>query len=164
METKHKRPVSVWIAQIILFVCGLLSLLSLSVTVLWLFGNRGGAGFLIFLFPMVFSLALAALYLGGFYGMATRRAWGRWTGIAALSLVVIGSLYSQVYRVTGPMQYYEYKNGAERFGGFIGGAIVFGLFLWLVLHLAFSKRVTEFFSPFASPEIEEPPPPPTFGD
>ena len=161
MEIKPKRPVSVWIAQIILFIATLLMLLSTALTAFILASSRTTAA-LGLLIPIVFTLGLAALFFFGFWGMVKRRSYGRWLGVAGLSLCLLFSVISQMFPVDGPLQRYEYKNDAERFGGLIGGAIMFGLFLWLILHLAFSKRVTEFFSPAASPEIGEPPPPPTF--
>lgn len=163
METKQKRPVSIWIAQILLAIVVLFMLFSAGLTVLILVGS-GSMAALGLLIPIAFSLGLGALFFFGFWGMAKRKSYGRWLGVAGLSLCLLFSLIAQLFPVDGPMQRYEYKNGAERFGGFIGGAIMFGLFLWLILHIALSKRVTEFFSPFASSEIEEPPPPPTFND
>jgi len=163
MESKPKRPVSVWVAQIILSIVVLLMLLSLAMTIFIIFAG-GATSSIVLIIPILFSVAVAAFYFAGVYGMAIRRSWGRWLGVTALSLCLIFSTIAQLFPVDGPMQRYEYKNGAERFGGFIGGAIIFGLFLWLILHLALSKRVTEFFAPVASPEIDEPPPPPTFED
>jgi hypothetical protein len=162
MENKPKRPVSVWIAQIILLLGVLFSALLVVVGAL-LWGKSGTLAVVEFV-PLLISLGLAAFFFFAFWGMAKRQRYGRWLGVAALSLTLLVSLLGQIFPAEGPLERYEYKNSAERLGGIIGGLTIFGLFLWLILHVAFSKRVTEFFNSATTTEIYEPPSLPTFDD
>jgi hypothetical protein len=161
MENKPKRPVSVWIAQILLS----LACLWVSALMVWaaIFMFRGG-GTITIIIPILFLLAFPAFFFFGVFGMARRRRWGRWLGVAGLSLLFLSALGGQVVGPDGPLHYYAYKNAAEFAGGLMGSLVMFGLLLWLILRLALSEHVTNFFSPPIATTFDEPPPPPTFAD
>ena len=90
MAPHRKRPISVWIAQI-------------------LFGLYGGGGVLIvlwglyqglsegikspelFFFTTVGILAFVSLFCAGFWGMAIRKPWGRWLGVAGVVVLLIAT-------------------------------------------------------------------------
>jgi hypothetical protein len=162
MERKIKRPLSVWIAQIILLLFSLMFLLTIFLPVAT--GLLAGRiEFLYALLPLAFSLTFITVSLVGFTGMVNRKRYGRWIGVGVLALFLAASIFGQVYRPQGPMEYYEYKNTAEVIGALIAQIVLGGLFLFLILHLAFAKKTTAFFSTGKIPaDLPGPPLPPTF--
>jgi len=163
MENRPKRPASVWIAQILLTIPALAVLFMFFMILLNLPIALRSFG-IIAIIPLIISGFFSGLCFVAVWGMAKRKSYGRWTGVASLSVMFLMSIVGQIVRPQGPMQYYEYKNDAERFGGFIGSTVIWGLFLWLILHVALSKRVTKFFAPIESPLSDVPPPPPSFDE
>jgi len=54
-------------------------------------------------------------------------------------------LYTQLFRTAGPYQRYEYANAAQMFGAFLALSLIHVMFLILIVRLAFSKKVNQFF-------------------
>ena len=162
MKNKSKRPISIWIAQILISIPTLLFFALALMQFVAMLGSLSSGRALLLIIPILFILGFAFLFSVSIWGMAKRRTYGRWLGVVSLSLMMLFSLAGQLIQPAGPMEYYQYKNSAERFGGFVGAVIMFGLFLWLILHIAFAKSVAAFFSPTESPLSSLPPPPPSF--
>ena len=163
METKPKRPLSVWIAQFLLIVFTLIFTASLVTGVMGLIGS-GSAPNLGFLLVVALNIGIVIALLAGFWGMVQRRSYGRWTGVIMLALMFVLSVLAQILQPEGPLQRYEYKNSTERWSGGFAQVMFGGLFLFLILHLAFAKKVTDFFTPPAEPPKSIPPPPPSFDE
>jgi hypothetical protein len=132
------RPVSVWIAQAIIFllaaVWGLAGLVNLYVVLV----NRLGITF-----PIVsgaVSLLCSVLFLVGFRGLVKRRAYGRWIAVGGLSLVFIAGVLNSF------AAFNRYPDTAKALGAFAVGLIVFGPLGFLVYRLARGARENAFFS------------------
>lgn len=146
MSDRVSRPPTIWLTQTILALFSLLLLGAAALNLVMLLGGAGGgvpilavaAGSLI---PLGFVLLL----LAAFWGLAKRKVYGRWLGLLSLALLWALILLGQLLRPAGPLRYYEYNSAAELAGAAIFYVFIHGLFLVLVVSLAFSKRVDEFF-------------------
>lgn len=160
MENKPRRPISVWIAQILLAIFILIFLLPLVLVLLAPVGI-GSISIIGMAFMMLLYLGVTALLIASFWGMARRRPYGRWLGLAVLSLMFVFSIFGQIIRPPGPMPYAEYENSTQATAGTVTQIVMIGLFLFLLLHLAFAKSVTAFFSSGTDaqlPDTSQPPP------
>ncbi len=103
--------------------------------------------------PSLLRVAIGILVLGGvvllllvaFWGLVRRKMYGKWLGLPSLILLWLVVLYIQLARPSGPLKYYEYNSPAELVGAVMMGLFLSGLFLILILRLAFSKKVNRFF-------------------
>lgn len=137
---RPKRPPSVWIAQIVLTLFALVFIFLPLLVV----GNIPVSLFiLVYLFVMFVLLVI--LPIASVIGMAKRKSWGRWIGVGVLSFVFLISAISQILRPEGPVQRYEYSNTTQMISGVTAQVVLTGLFLLLILRLAFAKRVSRFF-------------------
>lgn len=139
-QEKPKRPPSVWIAQILL---SLIACVFLAFPLLLVVMNVP-LSFLFFL--SVFFIIFVVLPIFSVVGMAKRKNWGRWIGVGVLSILFILVVLGQLIQPEGPLDYYEYENTTQRISGIVTSVIIFGLFLLLILRLAFAKKVSQFFS------------------
>src|SRR5688572_4363572 len=97
MSPKSKRPVSVWIAQLLLGIYGAGS----ALVVLWGLYSALAEGIPnpgLFLFTTVGILTFAAVFIGGLWGMAIRKPWGRWLVVAGLAVLLIATAITQTSR------------------------------------------------------------------
>ena len=97
MLPKSKRPVSVWIAQIIL------GIYALGIALITLWGlyrglTEGIPNPELYLVTTVGVLTFVGVFFGGVWGMAMRKPWGRWLGVAGLSILLIGAGITQTSR------------------------------------------------------------------
>ncbi len=160
MAQKRKRPISVWIAQIIIgiYAAGMLLLLLWS---LYAALTRGVANAEGYFMALVMNATFVAIFGGAFIGLAKGERWGRWLGVAALSILAIGAAITQTSRRL---------SGAEDDTGLFSPYLVFSIIVvvgitLLVYLLAAGDASEEFFNgkPVeASDPINVPPPPPTF--
>lgn len=163
MEERVRRPISVWIAQIVLLIFAVMFIVILVVSL----AAPANAGIPIagMLIAIAINLFLSSLCLASFVGMARRKRYGRWIGVTVLSLFLISVILGSLQRPAGPYSYYEYSNATQRIAGIATEIVLTGLFLLLILRLAFAKRVTAFFGPVVpTGSATPPPPPPTFDD
>lgn len=163
MVNKVKRPISVWIAQILLIIFVLIFTSSLVFGVLGLLSSPGSFNFG-FLIAIVFNFGFVLVFLAAFWGMAQRRSYGRWTGVIVLSLMFVLTVVSQIAQPSGPIKPYEYSNSTEKMAGFMTQMVMSALFLFLIVQLAFATKVRAFFTPPVEPLQFIPPPPPSFDD
>ena len=163
MKNKIKRPISVWIAQTILVIFALLFILTLLFALMaTIFSPKFSVvGAIITWF---INILLVTLFLSSVWGMGQRKRYGRWLGVGMLSIILVFFTFSQMVQPAGPVEYYEYDNAAQRLGGLIAQVVFFGLFLWLILHLSFSKKVKAFFATTSTTLSSDPPPPPNFDE
>ena len=145
MENKPKRPASVWIAQILLAIFILIFLLPL-VMVLLLPVGTGSISIIGIAIMMLLYFGVTTLLIASFWGMACRRPYGRWLGLAELSLLFVFSILGQMMTPPGPVPYAEYENTTQAIAGTVTQLVMCGLFLFVLVHLAFAKSVTAFFS------------------
>jgi len=89
-------------------------------------------------------LSFLALLVSAFWGLVKRKWYGKWLSVISLSFTWLLMLVGAVFRPSGPLEYYEYENNTQKIAGFITQATILGLFLLLILYLAFSKRVAAF--------------------
>ena len=132
-----KRPVSVWIAQVIMFllatIWGLAGLLNLYVVLV----NSLRGTFAIV--SGVVSLLCSVLFLAGFWGLVKRKASGRWIAVGGLSLVFVGGVLNS-FAAFG-----RYPDTAKALAAFAVGMIVFGPIGFLAYRLARGERANAFF-------------------
>lgn len=162
MSAQMRRPASVWIAQIIVLLVGIMfSLICVLVLIreLEVFANENvtAVQWLGLFVSVIFRIALVLLFVFSFWGLVKRRSYGRWLSVACISLFVLASFVGQFSQ--GPLERFEYKNSAELIGGIFGGLIIYGLFAFLLYRLAFGENVADFFRAEASESPADPPPP-----
>jgi hypothetical protein len=141
MTPKPKRPLSVWIAQIILGIYAL----GISLLVLWgVFKalTEGVPNPSLYLVTTVGILTFAGIYAGGFWGMAIRKRWGRWLGVVGLSILTIGAAIKQTTAWFSP---------SETPSSFVSIGFVFSVFAVLGLAIltyliAAGDAAEEFFN------------------
>lgn len=146
MDDRLKRPPSVWLTQSLLIIFALLFLFIFLLNLTFQLRNHWRG------FSMVRAtigcsiiLGIVLLLLASFWSLAKRKALGRWLGIISLTLLWCLIILVQLSNPSGPYKYYEYNNTAELVGAAIFQTIFHGLFLLLILRLAFAKRVIAFF-------------------
>jgi hypothetical protein len=125
MSPKSKRPLSVWIAQIVLGIYAFGTVL----IVLWgLYKGltEGIPNPELYLVTTVGILTFAAVFFGGVWGMAIRKPWGRWLGVAGLTILLIAAALEQTSR---------WLSGIDRESGPVSISLFFRVLL--VLGLAF---------------------------
>jgi peptidoglycan/LPS O-acetylase OafA/YrhL len=162
MTQKPKRPPSVWISQIIigLYATGMVLLLIWGV---YSGITQGVVNADAFFVTIVMNATFITIFGGAFIGLAKGERWGRWLGVAALSILAIGAAITQTSRRL---------SGAEDGTGLFSPYMVFSIIVvvglaLLVYLLAAGDAAEHFFNgkPVEPKEpITEPPPPPTFSE
>ena len=147
-DKKNKRPISIWITQImvigffIYFIYGLLTCVAVI-------PERIEAGVTLFGFVRVFLLHLVFLFFFfiTFWGLLKRKAFGRWLGVLVVGFLALISLAFVLQDVVG------YKSIGESLVVFLfftfGGLIPSLLLLILTYNLVFSSKVKTFFKKVA---------------
>lgn len=158
MTAKMKRPTSIWVAQILLFVFGLIFVAPLFVAVTAAFTSGAVASVAGLALVIAMNLAITVLFAIAFWGMFRRKVYGRWLGFAMLLLTFILSVIGQIFRPQGPLENVEYNSPGQATGAVAAQLLMAGLFLLLLYQLAFGKRVIAFFAPAEEPLDVKPPP------
>lgn len=146
MNTRIKRPPTVWLTQIFLILLALIFLLHFLSSLLSLLINPGEEFSISHIvISYLITPGMALLVLIAFYGLVKRKVYGKWLSlllvVIAWSLVILKELLGPL----GRYGYYEHLNSAE-----LGGAIIFQVllhvfFLTMILRLSFAKKVSAFF-------------------
>lgn len=145
MDNSIKRPPTIWLTQILLMIFALLWISSLTINLVMI-ARRGSV-----LSPLRLVLGVSILsgfvflLLVAFWGLAKRKPYGKWLGVLSLICLWFLFLYIQLRPPSGPFKRYEFNSPAELVGAAISGLVISGLFLALILRLAFSKAVNAFF-------------------
>jgi hypothetical protein len=166
VENKIKRPISVWIAQIFFVLMALIYFAGPVVFVIvlprsgeltFITKNMGVSGII---YMVTESLVYISLSITAFCGMAIRKPFGRWVGIATLSLSLIDGIVGNFRHPLSPIEQYERSSSSD----VIALISISCLLLFVILNIAFARKVSAFFSqepPHLT--LNVPPPPPSFG-
>ena len=168
MQDLPRRPVSIWITQILILLLGVaIGLVAVAASFRDLRSIATGdltlSTAIWVLLSIIFRLAILSLFALAFWGLVQRKRYGRWLAVGVILLLVTMSIVGQITRPSGPLEYYEYRSPAEQVGGIFGTMILYGLFGLLLYHLIFSDSVNDFFDPpDTETRIDAPPPPETY--
>ena len=136
---KVKRPISVWLMQILLYVFVGLFVIGLfkgMADVVRLGYSNLGSGRVLFSIFWVSGLILGSVWTA--ISLYRRRNWSKWVCLCLLALLLAVIILS-------PNTTY-YANDAERMGGFVGRYVFFSVLLvWWAYALAFSKKAKRYF-------------------
>ena len=146
MDSKINRPPSIWLTQTLLIIFALMWLGIIALNLARLPGRIGENISILRMvigFSMMFCFVL--LLLISFWGLVKRKLYGKWLGLASLIFTWGVIVYTQLFPVSGPYKRYEYDNAAQLAGAFLCMSLIHALFLILILRLAFSKKVNQFF-------------------
>lgn len=136
---KAKRPISVWLMQILLYT--LVGLFAMGLFT----GMRDAVGmglsnlnFWRVLLSTLCVIGLIACTTWTAISLYRRRNWSKWVCLCLLLLLL-------AFIVLSPNTTY-YANDAQRIGGFIGRYLFFSvLLIWWMYALAFSKKARRYF-------------------
>ena len=148
MENNPKRPPSVWITQLLLLLPFVLLAFRLTVNLLRLDLNlrRDVSGSII---SISYELVLSTLFFVALIGMARRENYGRWLGVACLTLNCIFGVYTVVSILLDPDIQSKFISKETMT---IAAGIQFALILFLISRLAFGSAANAFF---AKPDTTE---------
>jgi hypothetical protein len=146
MSEKVRRPPTVWITQALLIIF-LLLFLSILFDLFLLSSAPLKIPILSvrFISFMLIVFLLLATLIAAFWGLAKRKIYGKWLGLVSLSLIWGLIVYTQLFPSKGPYQRHGYDNAAQLAGAFFALSLIHVLFLTLILRLALSKKVNQFF-------------------
>jgi cytochrome bd-type quinol oxidase subunit 2 len=145
-QGNERQTPSVWLTQILLIIFALLCL-GIIVLNLVTLPSRIAEGASILRFVIVFSIIFCFVFvlLIAFWGLLKRKKYGRWLGLVSLILIWGLVVYIKLFPATGRYKTYEYDNAAQLAGAFLALSLIHALFLIVILRLAFSKKVRQFF-------------------
>jgi hypothetical protein len=146
MSNRVARPGTVWATQGLLLLFALIWFFSLTSSLVMIARDGSNASPLRILVGVSILGSVVVLFLVAFWGLAKRRIYGKWLGVASLSLLGVAIVYTQVRPPQGPLRQFEYNSPAQVVGAVIAGVFIGVLFLILIFRLAFSKSVDRFFS------------------
>ncbi len=158
MSTKVNRPATVWLTQGLLLIFAVIWLFSLTFNLIMIVKDGASASPLRILMGVSILGSVVVVLLIAFWGLAKRRVYGKWLGVASLSLLWLVIVYTQIRPPQGPLQGFEYNSPAQVVGAVIAGVFVSVLFLILIFRLAFTKSVDRFFSRHQSTVEDHSPP------
>jgi len=154
MQNKVKRPISVWIAQILFVFFVLLMILAFLLAMMTTQPSDRSFGGV--LFTATTELIFIVLFVIAFWGMATRKSFARWLGVGLLTFMLI---FVNLGKVLFPSDTPQSMVS-------IVIEILFSIFVFVVtLHISLSDKVAAFFARKAEPiplNHLPPPQPPSF--
>jgi len=130
-EIKIKRPLSVWITQILHLLFAILLMWGLALSILL----AGGLDF-VFLLIILFNLAAIGLCVVSFWGLAKRKPFARWLGIVVL-LLNCCFIALTIFTIGVPIVIF---------------LPAFCAFIFLIYRLTFGSAANEFFAKPSSGE------------
>ena len=143
MKSKIKRPLVVWISQLLFLVDAIIYLFTGFTAILMLISRE----------PVPVSLVarLAVLVVGfevlllvPFWGLLKRKIYGRWLGVFSLIAIWGHITYLQLRPSLKMSGYYASEHSVAVF---VGQLLLNIAFLFLPLRLATSRKVTTFLQP-----------------
>lgn len=141
-----RRPLTVWLTQILLIIFALLWIGVLFLNLMMLPGRLGrGATIVGAAVGGSIILSFVLLLLVAFWGLAKRKMYGRWLSLISLIFLWVFFAITQYFPPAGAWKRYEFNNTAELVGAAIFQACVHAVFLILTLRLVFARKVVEFF-------------------
>ena len=145
MGNGTKRPATVWITQILLSVFACIWLLSLAFNLALLVANGTQRSIGRVVIGVAILSAMIILLLAAVWGLARRKVYGKWLGVLSLIILWATIVYTQIRPAAGPIKRFEYNSVAELVGASITYILMSVGFLFLIVKLAFAKRVDAFF-------------------
>lgn len=145
MREKIKRPMTIWLTQMLLVIFLLLDTFLIVNALIYAFtaeGTAWGVRQILFLFV---ELATLVILIKAFWGLARKKTYGRWLSLVILIFFWAIMLLSQLYPSPGPIKPYEYDNRVERLSGSATQVVIHGFFLILIFRLATARKVSDFF-------------------
>ncbi len=159
MGNKIRRPLSVWIAQILLALLASFLLVMSLLPFAYLFASPS-----LDIRVPILMIVLLIIFLSviAFWGMAQRSPYGRWLGVGILSVTLIFAVRELIF-VIHVVQINEFSPGWSDipFTFFIPGVMAV-LLLSLVANLILSKKVASFFAQIVEEPVMNSPLPPSF--
>ncbi len=146
MNTRIKRPPTVWLTQIFLILLALIFLLKFLNSLLGLLINPPERFYMV---PSVIDYLITPgtvlLLLIAFYGLVKRKVYGKRLSLLLLLLIWSVVILIDLLRPIGQNKYYEHKDSVELGAEVLFHVLVHVFFLTIILRLSFAKKVSEFF-------------------
>lgn len=141
-----KRPLTIWLTQILLVIYVLLLLSVLVINLVNLLRHLDRSLSLVNSI-VAYSIILGAilLFVAAFWGLARRAQYGRWLSLLSMILIWVLLLVTTFWQHAGPYAYYEYDNDTQLAGAIGCKVLIHALFLTLILRLAFARKIADFF-------------------
>ena len=148
-----KRPLSVWIVQILLSIPCLIALPVLfswpGMTLRNFWGSsRSPTDFLLFLLAFAVEFGVVAFFVTSIFAIAKRWKKSRVMGIVALLMLFSIVVYSKLTALPSGQGFPKYtlNSAAERGGADVANIVMFIGFWILFYRFGFSKKARSFFS------------------
>jgi len=157
MQSKPKRPASVWIAQAVLVFLTIVGLYD-SYSMFNVLSYYGLGAQLWIQFGFWFNIAMVIVSPITFLGMTFRLGFSRWLAAAIFFTNVVESFRTFLFQKIN-------WNSLEVIGYFVSYTVIALPFFYLGIHILVSKRVRDFFGKMNNEVVNaqtSPPPPPTF--
>jgi hypothetical protein len=135
-----RKPVSVWLVQIVCALAVLLFLYGLSTSIGSLTASQGGIARVSLLVSLLLRLLVASLFVTTIIAAQRRSPLGRWLGV-----FIIGSLLVLCVLASVKTPSVAQESFATRLGGFIGIALVLVALGLLLYFSAFSRRARAWY-------------------
>ena len=141
-----KRPLTIWLTQILLVIYVLLLLSVLVINLVNLLRHLD-RGFSLVNTVVAYSIILGAtlVFVAAFWGLARRVQYGRWLSLVSMILIWVLLLVATLWQPVGPYAYYEYDNDTQLAAGVGCKVLIQALFLTLILRLGFARKIADFF-------------------
>ena len=162
MENTIKRPISVWIAQVFLFITSLLMVALLIVNIVSRADSLGPPGVFAILVAMLFPLFFFSLFFVAFWGLQRRKRWGRYLATLILLFAWIIAVRELIFVINIVRINEISPSWTDIPFIFFIPAVVAMLLLPLVANLIFSKKVASFFAQIIEEPVVNSPLPPSF--
>ncbi len=159
MENKIKRPIIIWIAQVMLLLIFLVVFIN-AVFLLLVYVQVGITIGPVGVISVMLGFAMLALL--AFWALANRKPYGRALSWAVLALAFVQTLLRILLQLLGIAEFSGFQRGPEVTANFVLFGIWHLMLLFLLIWLPSSRQVTVFFSPTSESISPEPPPPPSF--
>jgi hypothetical protein len=146
-----RKPISVWIGQILIALVGLIfgggliygSQWPVIIRLIWA-GANSPAMLVISGGVLAAKLAALAFVAWTVVLISKRSPLGRWLGLLCLALVLAVLVYAALHPSSSP--YVSYDNDAQRFGAAIGQLAVLAACVVLMIHFGFSSASKAYFA------------------
>lgn len=164
MSDLPRRPKTIWITQILLFILGVplsfVALFGILRYVVALIDVETATGALQLYLSILLNIVLLLTVGLASWGLIRRRSYGRWLSVLFVLLLIAFSILGQVYPTNGPLKRFEYENANQEMGRIFGMILMYGLSGMLIYRLVFGESVSDFFSGSQTENFDNGPPPP----
>jgi len=148
-----RKPISIWIAQILIALVGLVGAagFAYSSIVAWPVLMRAGTtnpAILVFAgLEMIVKLAVFGFIVWTLLLISRRSPLGRWFGLFWLALILGLAIYAEFNPSPSSSSWQlPLENDAQRAGAFVGQMLAVALYLTLMVRFGFSRASRAFFA------------------